>query len=409
MSYRNNCKSLLVRVCALIASFALVGADVIAVPAQNANSSTTMNSGDAMMQSDNSNMSGNMNAGRRSRRGRRGRRRSNSNMSGNMSGEMNANMSGDASTPDANTSGNANMSGDAATMQNGNMSGDTSGSMNTGTTTRRGRRRGRRNRAMAGGDAAMAADTGAMAQTGAMASNTGGGTDADLSGTYSGTINYPDGGMTGDATLTITGRDFTLMSGGQSATGTVTAVTTRGYTGASMRFGTDVPAKIVSVRARKTGDRLTLTNVKGETHEFSFNSGRGGATAMGGSRRGRRTRRGRRGAMMADTTGATPMASDATNATTPDASMSGNMSNDQSNANMAGDANSNMSGEMNSNMSGGNMNAGRRGRRSRRGRRGGGNSNMSGNMSGDGNMNMSGNMNMNTNGNVNTNTPPPTR
>ena len=35
----------------------------------------------------------------------------------------------------------------------------------------------------------------------------------DLSGTYTGTVNYPDGGMTGEATLTITGNNFTLTAG----------------------------------------------------------------------------------------------------------------------------------------------------------------------------------------------------
>ena len=118
----------------------------------------------------------------------------------------------------------------------------------------------------------------------------------DLSGTYTGVINCLD--ASGDATLTITGNQFTL-SGASSRTGRITAVTTRGYTGATLRFDAaagGTPTS-VSVRARKMGDRLMLSPVPGETNKCTFAPGRGGAGMGMGGRRGRRGRR--RGAAMA--------------------------------------------------------------------------------------------------------------
>ena len=119
-------------------------------------------------------------------------------------------------------------------------------------------------------------------------------TPASLDGTYTGTINYPGGNMTGDATLTITGNTFTLESGGTTQTGTLTSQSFPGQTAVSMRFGTDTPAKIVSLRAKKTGNGIWLMNTSGEPQVFSFHSGGGG---MGGGRRGRHRRR--RGTMAA--------------------------------------------------------------------------------------------------------------
>lgn len=103
---------------------------------------------------------------------------------------------------------------------------------------------------------------------------------ADLSGTYSGKVNYPDASLTGDATLTITGNNFTLTAGSATQSGRITAVTTCGYTGATMMFGDLTPPTpspnpppalpAVSLRARKMGDRVTLMTVPGEKRSFSF-------------------------------------------------------------------------------------------------------------------------------------------
>lgn len=113
----------------------------------------------------------------------------------------------------------------------------------------------------------------------------------DLSGTYTGTINFPDGGMSGEATLTIQGNTFTLTSGGTTKTGRVTAVTTRGYTAVTMQFDGQAsggqqtaPAMIISLRARRNGDRLTLTSVRGEPRQFSFTSGTTAQARRGRSR-----------------------------------------------------------------------------------------------------------------------------
>lgn len=114
----------------------------------------------------------------------------------------------------------------------------------------------------------------------------------DLSGTYTGSVNYAEGGLTGDATLTITGNDFTMTSGSSTQEGRVVAVTTCNYTAVTMRFGKDAgpaapgttpppPLPTVSLRARRTGNGITLSTVGGESREFSFSSG-------GGGRRGRR-------------------------------------------------------------------------------------------------------------------------
>src|SRR6266404_2631979 len=99
----------------------------------------------------------------------------------------------------------------------------------------------------------------------------------DLSGTYTGTFDCGDAGVSGPTTLTITGNQFTT-DGGKS--GRIVASTTRGYTAVAMPFGEVVmaapgqlagpPPTIVSMHAKKSGDRLTLTTVPGATHVCSF-------------------------------------------------------------------------------------------------------------------------------------------
>lgn len=120
----------------------------------------------------------------------------------------------------------------------------------------------------------------------------------DLSGTYTGSVNYAEGGMSGDATLTVSGNNFTLTSGSSTQEGRIVAVTTCNYTAVTMRFGKDVavepsatpppPLPTISLRAKRTGGGLSLTSVEGETRQFSFSS-----SGAGG---GGKTRAGRRGA-----------------------------------------------------------------------------------------------------------------
>jgi hypothetical protein len=261
----------------LVVSVALVCADLV-VLAQNANSSQDETTRGGMMTSQNDNTSG----GTTTRRRRRPRRRA----------RANANMAGDA-TMSGDTSANANMSGDA-TLPGGTQA---NANMDMGTSTRR---RGRRNRRRATTD--MSGTTTDMTGGAGMTTPPNqGGEQTDLSGTYTGTVNYPEGGLNGQATLTITGNNFTITpeGGGSAVNGRVTAVTTRGYTGVTMMFGDPTappptqnppppPLPTVSLQARRSGDRVTLKSVPGEKRQFSFSSG--GTTGGTGRRRGRRNR-----------------------------------------------------------------------------------------------------------------------
>lgn len=113
---------------------------------------------------------------------------------------------------------------------------------------------------------------------------------ADLSGTYTGKVKHGDAAAM-DATLTITGNNFTITSGSESQSGRVTAVTTCGYTAATFMMGDMTPPtpgpnppppnKAMSLRAKKVGNSLTLTSVPGEPEKMMFTSG-------GGSMRPRR-------------------------------------------------------------------------------------------------------------------------
>jgi hypothetical protein len=148
------------------------------------------------------------------------------------------------------------------------------------TTPAKGRRRRRGRKPKAAADAtATSSDTAAAATPAATPKPRRGGCDrdaqeqTDLSGTYTGTVNYPDGGATGAATLTITGNQLTLEAGGTNLSGKISAETTCHYTGATIAFA-GTPSTSVSVRAKKVGKGLTLTSVAGETHKFSFVSGR---------------------------------------------------------------------------------------------------------------------------------------
>ena len=273
MKRSSNIASKLVCLLVLFVAAIFVGADLPA-SAQNTNSSTTS---DSMMQNTNGNMNGSM--GRRRPR-RRPRRRARRNMNANTGDASNANMSTDAP-------GNANMSTD--TSGNANMATDTSTQDSNVNTS------------MSGGS-----QGGSMPGMGTF------GDVANLSGTYTGTVNYPDGGMTGEATLTITENTFTIAAGSATQSGTLSARSWPGYTALSMRFGDALPATIISTRAWHKGNTLRIQSVRGETRMFTFN-GRGEGAAMsndagmmGRRSRGRRSRGRRRSNTMMATPDATP-------------------------------------------------------------------------------------------------------
>jgi hypothetical protein len=155
------------------------------------------------------------------------------------------------------------------------------------------RRRGRRNRkAPAAAPAESTAPPEAQSQ--ATETTTSAPTEqTDLSGTYAGTFDCSDAGVSGETTLTVTGNQFTLADG---KTGRIVASTTRGYTGVAMQFGESIAAKgtqpatvptIVSMRAKKAGDRLTLIPVAESGHVCSFKPA--GSSRAGRARRARAT------------------------------------------------------------------------------------------------------------------------
>jgi hypothetical protein len=103
----------------------------------------------------------------------------------------------------------------------------------------------------------------------------------DLSGTYTGKLKHGDEPEM-DATLTITGNNFTMTSGTETHSGRITAVTTCGYTAVTVMMGDTTPPDptkppppplpAVSLRAKKVGSHITLTSVPGETRKVSFTS-----------------------------------------------------------------------------------------------------------------------------------------
>ena len=261
----------------LVVSVALVGADLV-VLAQNENDTTR----GGTMTSQNGNMSGGNTSTGTTRRRRRQRRRASANANTDTSTDASANVTG--------TVGDTTMSAGAGMQANTNTGG-------TGRRRRRGRRRATTDMS---GDATATTTMGGM---GTATANSGG-EQTDLSGTYTGTVNYPEGGLSGAGTLTITGNSFTITpeGGGTPITGRVTAVTTRGYTGVTMMFGDTTappptqnppppPLPTVSLQARRMGDRVTLKSVPGERRQFSFTAA---GTATGGTGRRRARRRAKR-------------------------------------------------------------------------------------------------------------------
>jgi len=104
----------------------------------------------------------------------------------------------------------------------------------------------------------------------------------DLSGTYTGKVKHGTEAPM-DATLTITGNNFTMTSGSDTHSGRITAVTTCGYTAVTIMMGDLTPPppgpnppgphKAMSMRAKKVGDSLTLMTVPGEPEVASFTTG----------------------------------------------------------------------------------------------------------------------------------------
>jgi hypothetical protein len=165
----------------------------------------------------------------------------------------------------------------------------------------------------------------------------------DLSGTYTGVLDCEVLGPSGETTITIAGNQVTFSDG---RTGRITATTTGGYTAVALQVGDaspGTPAKIVSLRARKSGDRLILTSVQGGT-KCTFTPAR--ATARRRSKQPATT----------DTGVTTPTEASPTGERTgakPPARKRGS----RGNANMNANANANANANMNENANTGNANA----------------------------------------------------
>jgi hypothetical protein len=148
-------------------------------------------------------------------------------------------------------------------------------------------KRGRRSTRTSAAAASAGADTGAMASMPMPMAKKTGRCDptqqeqTDLSGTYTGKVKHGNEPVM-DATLTITGNNFTMASGSDTHSGRITAVTTCGYTAVTVMMGDLTPPApspnppaahpAMSLRAKKVGDSLTLTSVPGEPQSVSFTS-----------------------------------------------------------------------------------------------------------------------------------------
>lgn len=111
---------------------------------------------------------------------------------------------------------------------------------------------------------------------GAPPQNPSGGTQEDLSGTYTGRVTMTGGHeMSGDGTLTITGNTFTLEAGGTTHSGRIYAINTRRYIGVALYFtdimdaATNTPLA-ASVRARRQGNSFSLTPIPGTRNRLTF-------------------------------------------------------------------------------------------------------------------------------------------
>lgn len=98
--------------------------------------------------------------------------------------------------------------------------------------------------------------------------------EADLTGTYKGTVNFPLAKMAGEATLIITGTRFQLTSGNTELTGLIAVsrrVVAMSFENLTHSDNPDSEASplVISLRMHRLGCRLSLNQVSNET-EFSF-------------------------------------------------------------------------------------------------------------------------------------------
>ena len=111
----------------------------------------------------------------------------------------------------------------------------------------------------------------------------------DLSGTYAGTFNCEEAGLVGDTTLTITGNEFTTADGRK---GRIITSKTSGYTAVALQVNPADPsapaagAKVISLRGKKSGDKLTLTPVAGSTTKCTFTPSKMAKTTKPGTATG---------------------------------------------------------------------------------------------------------------------------
>jgi hypothetical protein len=105
----------------------------------------------------------------------------------------------------------------------------------------------------------------------------------NLSGTYRAKINYPEGGLSGDAMISIENNQFTLTSGSSKETGRIVATTTCGHTAVSLTLGdlttpplgqAPPPLPTISMKATTVEDgsktKIELVAVPGEDRSFTL-------------------------------------------------------------------------------------------------------------------------------------------
>ena len=164
--------------------------------------------------------------------------------------------------------------GVAVSAQNSNSS-TTMSNTNTAKPKPRRGRRGRTPKAAAESTPTTAADTtmampAAPKRTGRCDPNQQ--EQTDLSGTYTGKLKHGNDPVA-DATLTVTGNNFTGTMGSQTVSGRIIAVTTCGYTAVTIMHEGQPHA--MSLRAKRMGNGLTLTSVPGEPEQIMFTTGGG--------------------------------------------------------------------------------------------------------------------------------------